>query len=147
MEHEVLSIMVLLVMLGLLVLVGVLLFRTFRLLYEGERAPKASLLVGYLATAYGLLIFAFAGVYRVIFHYNRESFFFSNNMPAFDNSDVTLFYFSITTITTTGYGDIHPQSEIAMAVAMVEMLSGYFMTVIFFSVIAGLAFKKAGRNE
>jgi hypothetical protein len=61
MEHEVLSIMVLLVMLGLLVLVGVLLFRTFRLLYEGERAPKASLLVGYLATAYGLLIFAFAG--------------------------------------------------------------------------------------
>jgi hypothetical protein len=34
-----------------------------------------------------------------------------------------------------------------MAVAMVEMLSGYFMTVIFFSVIAGLAFKKAGRNE
>jgi len=91
MIHEVLPIMALLVMLGLLVLVGVLLFRTFRLLYEGERPPKASLLVGYLATAYGLLIFAFAGIYRVIFHYNRESFFFSNNMPAFDNSDVTYF--------------------------------------------------------
>jgi hypothetical protein len=144
--HEVLPIMTLLVMLGLLVEVGALLLKTFRLLYEGEHAPKASLLVRYLAMSYGLLIFAFAGIYRVIFHFNRDSFSFSD-VPKFDEADVTLVYFSITTITSTGYGDIHPKSEIAMAVAMVKMLCGYFMTVIFFSVIAGLAFKKAGRGE
>jgi hypothetical protein len=148
MGHEVFPLMALFVMLFLLAsVVGSLVFKTFRLLYEGERAPKARSLVGYLATSYGILIFAFAGIYRVIFYFDRESFFFSNNMPGFDNSEVALFYFSIATITSTGYGDIHPKSEIAMVVAMVEMLSGYFMTVIFFSVIAGLAFKKAGRSE
>jgi hypothetical protein len=147
MGHEVFPLTALFVMLGLLAsVVGTLLFKTFRLLYEGERAPKASLLVGNLAAAYGLLIFAFAGIYRVIFHFDPHSFFFSN-VPKFDETAVTTFYFSIATITSTGYGDIHPQSDIAMAVAMVEMLCGYFMTVIFFSVIAGLAFKKAGRSE
>jgi hypothetical protein len=71
MEHEVLSIMVLLVMLGLLVLVGVLLFRTFRLLYEGERAPKASLLVGYLAT--GIWVINFRVCWGLPGHFSLQS--------------------------------------------------------------------------
>jgi hypothetical protein len=90
MIHEGLPIMAWLVMLGLLVLVGVLLFRTFRLLYEGECAPKAILLVG----CDGIWVINFRICWDLPGHFSLQSgvFFFSNSMPVFDNSDVTLFY-------------------------------------------------------
>ncbi len=40
-------------------------------------------------------------------------------------------YFSVTTISTLGYGDITPRSNWARAAAMVEVLSGVFITVAF----------------
>ncbi|MSR70323.1 MAG: two pore domain potassium channel family protein [Phycisphaerales bacterium] len=40
-------------------------------------------------------------------------------------------YFSVTTISTLGYGDITPRSNWARAAAMLEVLAGVFITVAF----------------
>ena len=48
-------------------------------------------------------------------------------------------YFSIVTMTTTGYGDISPRSGLAKFVVGVQILFGFLYTVLFFSIFAGLA--------
>jgi hypothetical protein len=52
-------------------------------------------------------------------------------------------YFSIVTMTTTGYGDIVPRSGWAKFVVSVQIIFGFLYTVLFFSIFAGLA----GRNR
>ena len=37
------------------------------------------------------------------------------------------FYYSLTTMTTVGYGDVHPYSNLERIVAMFLMLNGGFM--------------------
>jgi hypothetical protein len=48
-------------------------------------------------------------------------------------------YFSIVTMTTTGYGDISPKSGLAKFAVSVQILFGFLYTVLFFSIFAGLA--------
>jgi Ion channel len=48
-------------------------------------------------------------------------------------------YFSVVAITTTGFGDIVPESDIARWCVAGELLFGFFYTVLFFSVLATLA--------
>ena len=42
-------------------------------------------------------------------------------------------------MTTTGYGDIVPQSGWAKFVVSVQIIFGFLYTVLFFSIFAGLA--------
>ncbi len=49
------------------------------------------------------------------------------------------FYFSVVTMTTTGYGDIVPRSGWAKFVVSVQIIFGFLYTVLFFSIFAGLA--------
>jgi hypothetical protein len=48
-------------------------------------------------------------------------------------------YFSVVTMTTTGYGDISPKSEGARVLVSIQILFGFFYSVLFFSIFAGLA--------
>jgi Ion channel len=48
-------------------------------------------------------------------------------------------YFSIVSMTTTGYGDIAPKSGWAKLVVCLQILFGYLYNVLFFSIFAGLA--------
>ncbi len=48
-------------------------------------------------------------------------------------------YFSIVTMTTTGYGDIVPRTGWAKFVVGVQIIFGFLYTVLFFSIFAGLA--------
>ena len=48
-------------------------------------------------------------------------------------------YFSIVTMTTTGFGDISPKSGWAKFVVSVQILFGFLYSVLFFSIFAGLA--------
>jgi hypothetical protein len=54
-------------------------------------------------------------------------------------------YFSVVTMTTTGYGDISPKSGWARVLVGIQILFGFFYSVLFFSIFAGLAGR--GRQE
>jgi voltage-gated potassium channel Kch len=73
----------------------------------------------------------YATIYLLIFQLDRTAFAFDGG-KGFHLKSVTSIYFSIATITTTGYGDIHPISEWAMAAVSLEMLTGQFMNIVFF---------------
>jgi Ion channel len=51
-------------------------------------------------------------------------------------------YFSIVTMTTTGYGDILPKSGWAKFVVSLQILFGFLYNVLFFSIFAGFVGRK-----
>jgi hypothetical protein len=53
-------------------------------------------------------------------------------------------YFSLITLTTTGYGDIHPQAPIAQAIAAIEGVTGMFYMAL---VVASLIGAFLGRRR
>jgi len=65
--------------------------------------------------------------------------------PAAFSGDLTLgeaLYFSIVTMTTTGYGDISPKSGLAKFLVSVQILFGFLYNVLFFSIFASFAGRK-----
>lgn len=48
-------------------------------------------------------------------------------------------YFSIVTMTTTGYGDISPKSGFAKFLVSVQIIFGFLYNVLFFSIFASFA--------
>ena len=61
----------------------------------------------------------------------------ANSRGAFEN----LFYFSIETITTVGYGEFYPQTHYAHAVVAIEVFAGLFFT----ATMLGLIFARMSR--
>jgi inward rectifier potassium channel len=61
------------------------------------------------------------------------------NVPA--DSFIDLFYFSIETLATVGYGDMHPQTHFGHAVATVEIFTG----MSFLAIMTGLIFARFSR--
>jgi inward rectifier potassium channel len=58
-----------------------------------------------------------------------------------DRSALELFYFSIETLATVGYGDMHPQSNYGHVIATVEIFTG----MCFLAVMTGLIFARFSR--
>ncbi|MDA0214810.1 MAG: potassium channel family protein, partial [Planctomycetota bacterium] len=52
-------------------------------------------------------------------------------------------YYSVSAITTLGFGDIIPVSNWARAVTMLEAISGIFITIVFIARLASLPTKHA----
>lgn len=88
-----------------------------------------------LTAAYALAAFCFAVLY--VYMVRRDTGAFSTELAL-----GKAFYFSIVTMTTTGYGDIVPRSEWARFVVCVQILFGVLYNVLFFSIFAGLAGRK-----
>ncbi len=57
------------------------------------------------------------------------------------NNPLDLFYFSIETLATVGYGDMHPQTDYGHLVATVEIFTG----MCFLAVLTGLVFARFSR--
>jgi len=71
-------------------------------------------------------------------------FYFLGNEPVANvtgNSLLDLFYFSIETLATVGYGDMHPQTNYGHAVATAEIFTG----MCFLAVMTGLIFARFSR--
>jgi inward rectifier potassium channel len=63
------------------------------------------------------------------------------NLPANEPRLLSLFYFSIETLATVGYGDMHPQTDYGHAIATVEIFTG----MSFLAVMTGLIFARFSR--
>lgn len=100
--------------------------------YLREMAPHLVVfMVGYL-----LIALLFAGWYWAVWKLNPSSSF--NNLsskPFFGE----FYYFSMTTITTVGYGDISPKSDLARCLTAGETIAGIgWVTVTFAAVVSHL---------
>jgi Ion channel len=112
--------------------------RTIRGIYGAQSAQYLELtpiwrILLDVTAAYVLAAFCFSVLYVYIVRLQG---------PAAFSADLNLgeaLYFSIVTMTTTGYGDISPKSGWAKFLVSVQILFGFLYNVLFFSIFAGLA--------
>ena len=93
--------------------------------------------VATVAVSYAVTCTSFSLIYLVISDFNAGAF----NLPAHSQRPMSLgtaIYFSVVTITTTGYGDISPASSMARAAACWEIITGLLYQVFIFSLAASL---------
>jgi hypothetical protein len=117
-------------------------YQFLKAMYDpGERRSKPIRplrFVGEVITSYFLAIYLFGVIFFLLHTHQPGSF---GEVPF---NFLIAQYFSIVTITTTGYGDISPKSGLAMFFVAIEILFGYFYTLMFLSVIATFAFRSRG---
>jgi hypothetical protein len=78
----------------------------------------------------GISILSFATDYTCLYQYEHSSFI---GMPTYSDTYIYnmyhFIYFSVTTFSAVGYGDIAPISEIARFVVMLEIFLSFFVIV------------------
>ena len=76
----------------------------------------------------------FAVAYTVVYQVDESAFYIPERIQSVDRSlgpDHLMAYFSVTTLTTLGYGDIAPVAELARSLANLEALIGQvYLTVL-----------------
>jgi voltage-gated potassium channel len=85
-------------------------------------------------TFYALLVVVFACLYRIADLTARTPQFSLHAAPA-RISFVDALYYSVATITTLGFGDIAPASNLVRAITAIEVVSGILMLLFGFSEI------------
>lgn len=83
----------------------------------------------------------FAAIYRYLSLWTENAF----NQPL--ESTLDAFYFSVVTMTTLGYGDIHPLSPLAKVLVIVEVLSGVMLLAIMVGVAISVSFFEIGHED
>lgn len=84
-------------------------------------------------SVYLLLGFLWTLFYVLIYHFDPKAFFVIHPWH-----DSFLFYFSFSTLTTLGYGDISPVNKAAMVLANLEAIVGQLYLAIFVARLVGL---------
>jgi Ion channel len=78
-----------------------------------------------IASNYVLLALLWASAYAIVVHFDADAIFInSTNNPKGYVSFSDLVYYSLTTLTSTGYGEITPVSPSARALAMLQQWLG-----------------------
>lgn len=98
----------------------VIILRSLRL----HRTVRLSTVLGAFV-GYALLAFTFGSVYRSIAAVTDEPFFNQGSVP-----EGAFLYFSLITITTVGFGDLTPGTELAQRLVAVEALVGQIFLVV-----------------
>jgi hypothetical protein len=96
-----------------------------------EQTPIWRILLD-VAAAYAVAIVCFSVLYVYVVRRDPDAF---SEVLRLGNA----VYFSVVTMTTTGYGDISPRSGAARFLVSIQILFGFFYNVLFFSIFAGLA--------
>lgn len=73
---------------------------------------------------YLLLAVAFGEAYWIVLQISPDAFHFPGALPTRGAGRASLFYFSLTTLTTLGYGDILPVRSVVRSLATMEGLIG-----------------------
>jgi voltage-gated potassium channel len=129
------------VLLGAMVLIGLIVFTVSRdvaiflvdtgLLFEEFFFRISHLVIPAFAflTFYSLLVILFGSAYHILSHYASDAHFYVGGTPRVLTFSESI-YFSIVTISTVGYGDIVPHSNLARLLASLEVVCG-FMLLLF----------------
>ncbi|OKH40226.1 hypothetical protein NIES2119_03365 [[Phormidium ambiguum] IAM M-71] len=91
---------------------------------------------------YLLLGLFWYNIYELIYLFNSNSF----KGIVSSNSQADLLYFSYTTLTTVGYGDITPVINIARIFANLESIVGIIYPAIYISRLAGIYSNEQGKS-
>jgi inward rectifier potassium channel len=83
-----------------------------------------------------LVFIAFNAVFAVLYWFGDQPI---SNVP--DRAYIDYLYFSIETLSTAGYGDMHPQTHYGHFIATVELFTGIFSM----SLMTGLVFARFSR--
>ena len=82
---------------------------------------------------YILLGFLWALFYYLIYCFDKGAFSFQVH-----SINPNLFYFSFTTLTTTGFGDIVPMDKVAMVLSSLEAIAGQMYLAVLIARLVGL---------
>jgi hypothetical protein len=94
--------------------------------------------VGGFALGYLILSFVFAGLFSSVWRADSMAFKGLPTHPHFTD----FAYYSVMTISTTGYGDISPQSALAKMLASAEALIGLTWTIVVFAAVLTVVQKR-----
>lgn len=98
-----------------------------------------------LASLYVLLAYVFAYIYALIEHSAPGAFFINpSNNPDGLTGWWELLYFSFTCLTSVGFGEITPVSDVARSVVMLQQVTGVLYLAIVISRLIGI--QTRGRN-
>lgn len=125
----------------LLSLVAAIAFVSITLRYVYKEGPVTSQRIQAAVAAYLLIVLAFALGYILISFLIPGAFGFADKAPNIDDPrlEYILHYFSISTITTLGYGDIVPVHPFARTLATVEALVGQLFPAILLARLVSLS--------
>jgi hypothetical protein len=87
--------------------------------------------IGAFAFGYLVIAFIFAGLFASVWRADSTAFKGLSQHPTF----IDFVDYSVMTISTTGYGDVAPQSPAAKVLASAEALVGLAWTVVIFAVV------------
>lgn len=98
-----------------------------------------------LACIYVLLALLWASAYGIVTYFNPTAIFINpSNDPDGRVGWSDLVYFSLTTLTSTGYGEITPVSPPARALAMLQQTVGVLFVAMLISRLTGMSRHGAG---
>lgn len=123
--------------LGILFLILSIIAMTLRIVSESEindDVVKGSICI------YLMIGILWSILYKILFNLDNTSFDLSQLIQA--TPQYQLFYFSFTTLTTLGYGDITPLNSIGMMLSNFEGLLGQLFPAIFISKLVSLSLNK-----
>ncbi len=95
-------------------------------------------------TVHWPVFFGFAALIFIVLNSVFALFYYLGDQPIAniaENLPLSLFYFSIETLATVGYGDMHPQTNYGHLVATIEIFTG----MSFLAVMTGLIFARFSR--
>jgi hypothetical protein len=114
-----------------------------------ERGVSLQAVAGALAI-YMLVGLTFAFVIGVVAYAGPKYFAQGGHQSADEGALFSLSeeaYFSFTTLTTTGYGDLTPATSVGHAIAVLEMLVGQIYLVTVIGLLVGNLNRRSGRRE
>jgi voltage-gated potassium channel Kch len=133
----------------LLSLVAVIAFASFTMRYAYKEGPVTSQRIQAAVAAYLLITIAFALGYILISFLIPGAFTFPDDPPKIDDPrfGYIFHYFSISTITTVGYGDIVPVHPFSRTLATIEALVGQLYPAILLARLVSLSVVDSRRSD
>lgn len=101
-----------------------------------------------LACIYVLMALLWASAYAIVVHYDAGAIFINPSNDADGRlgwSD--LVYYSMTTLTSTGYGEITPVAPAARALAMLQQVVGVLFVAILIARLTGMTRARGSRKH
>jgi hypothetical protein len=129
---------------------GFFVWRIFADIFGGNRITSEQIFGS--VCAYLLIGLVFSSLYGFLFLVNRDAFVFSDALLnhliiAHEDQNFGIFtYFSFVTMTSLGYGDMAPISEMARTLAWVQAVIGQLYLAITVAALVGLHIAKDQRS-